>query len=225
MDVWKQSVAIWSGFMWLRMERSGEVPLTSVQIWYSVRCSETRSDCILPIPWNTKFHTHTNQLHGTVPSWDSFEELRVSYPVEIFSAFSWCQRCITLSIRSATDPYLKSDETSLLPPTFPLRSLVILCSHIRLGGSRNSVVGTATGYGLDERGVGVRVPVGSRICSSPRRQDRLWDPPNLLSNGYRRALSSGVKRLGRETDHSPPTSAEAKKIWIYTSIFPYTFMA
>jgi hypothetical protein len=46
--------------------------------------------------------------------------------------------------------------------------------------SRDSVVGIATGYGLDDRGVGVRVPVGS-----PRRSDRLWSPPNLLSNGYR----------------------------------------
>jgi hypothetical protein len=52
-------------------------------------------------------------------------------------------------------------------------------------GSRDSVVGIATGYGLDERGVGVRVPVGSRIFSSPRRPDRLWGPPSFLSNGYR----------------------------------------
>jgi hypothetical protein len=35
--------------------------------------------------------------------------------------------------------------------------------------SRDSVVGTATGYGLDSRGVGVRVQVVSRILSSPRR--------------------------------------------------------
>jgi hypothetical protein len=47
-------------------------------------------------------------------------------------------------------------------------------------GSRDSVVGIATAYGLDHRGVGVRVPVGSRIFSSPRRSDRLWGPPNLL---------------------------------------------
>jgi hypothetical protein len=45
--------------------------------------------------------------------------------------------------------------------------------------------GIATGYGLDDRDVGVRVPVGSRIFPSPRRPDRLWGPPNLLSNGYR----------------------------------------
>jgi hypothetical protein len=31
------------------------------------------------------------------------------------------------------------------------------------------------------------------------------------------ALSPGVKRPGREVDHSPPTSAEVKKMWIFTS--------
>jgi hypothetical protein len=49
---------------------------------------------------------------------------------------------------------------------------------------RDSIVGLATGYGLDDRGVGVRVPLGSRIFSSPRRPDRLLGPPNVLSNGY-----------------------------------------
>jgi hypothetical protein len=49
---------------------------------------------------------------------------------------------------------------------------------------RDSVVGIATTYGLDDRGGGVRVRVGSRIFSSPRRQDRLWGPHNLLCNGY-----------------------------------------
>jgi hypothetical protein len=48
-----------------------------------------------------------------------------------------------------------------------------------------SVVGIATGYGPDDRGVGVRVPVESSIFFSRRRPDRLWGPPNLLSNGYR----------------------------------------
>jgi hypothetical protein len=48
-----------------------------------------------------------------------------------------------------------------------------------------SSVGIATGYGLDRRAVGVRVPVEANIFSSPRRPDRLWGPPSLLSNGYR----------------------------------------
>jgi hypothetical protein len=52
-------------------------------------------------------------------------------------------------------------------------------------GSRDSVVGLVIGYGLDDRGVRVRVPVGSRILSSPRRPDQLWSPPSLLFIGYR----------------------------------------
>jgi hypothetical protein len=40
-------------------------------------------------------------------------------------------------------------------------------------GSQDSVVGIATSYGLDDRGVGVRVPVGSRIFTYPNRPDRL----------------------------------------------------
>jgi hypothetical protein len=52
-------------------------------------------------------------------------------------------------------------------------------------GNRNSSVGRATGYGLEERGVGVRVPVWSRILFSPRLPDRLWGPPSLLAKGYR----------------------------------------
>jgi hypothetical protein len=69
----------------------------------------------------------------------------------------------------------------------------------------------ANGNKLDDQGVGVRVTVGARIFTSACRPDRLWGPPSLLSNGYWRALSPGVKRPGREADHSPPASAEIKK--------------
>jgi hypothetical protein len=34
----------------------------------------------------------------------------------------------------------------------------------------------------------------------------------------------GVKRQERESDNSPPASAEVKKIWIYTSTPPYAFI-
>jgi hypothetical protein len=60
-------------------------------------------------------------------------------------------------------------------------SLLVL--QIKPSMSRDSSVGIATGYGLNCRGVGVRVPVGSRIFSSPPRPDRLCGPPNLLSSG------------------------------------------
>jgi hypothetical protein len=39
------------------------------------------------------------------------------------------------------------------------------------------------------------------------------------------ALSPGVKRQGREADHSPPNIAEVKKMWIYTSTPPHAFKA
>jgi hypothetical protein len=39
------------------------------------------------------------------------------------------------------------------------------------------------------------------------------------------ALSPMVKRSGREADHSPPTSAEVKKMRIYKSTPPYALMA
>jgi hypothetical protein len=91
--------------------------------------------------------------------------------------------------------------------------------------SRDSAVRIATGYGLDDEGVGVRVPMWARIFTSPFRPDRLWGPFRLLSNGYNGALSPGVKRPGSEADHSPPTSAEVKKMWVYTSTPTSVFIA
>jgi hypothetical protein len=35
---------------------------------------------------------------------------------------------------------------------------------------------------------------------------------------------SGVKRLGREADHSTPASAKVYKMWIYTFTPPYAIM-
>jgi hypothetical protein len=89
--------------------------------------------------------------------------------------------------------------------------------------SQDGVVGIVTGYRLDGQGVGVGVLVGSRTFCSPRHPDRLWGPPNLIFRGG--GLSPGVKRPGLEADHSPPTSAEVKKTWVYTSTSPYVFMA
>jgi hypothetical protein len=61
-------------------------------------------------------------------------------------------------------------------------------------GSRDSVVGIATGYGLDDRGVGVRVPVGSRIFSTSSK-------PALGSTQPPSQWVPGVTRPGREADH------------------------
>jgi hypothetical protein len=94
----------------------------------------------------------------------------------------------------------------------------LLRSSLRSPGSQDSVVARSlvTGYGLDDRGFGIRVAVGSRIFSSQPGPVRLWDPPNLLYNGRAPgALSSMVERPGPEANHSPPPGAQVKKIWIY----------
>jgi hypothetical protein len=69
---------------------------------------------------------------------------------------------------------------------------------------RNISAGIATSYGLDGLG---SIP-GS---ASPRRPDRLWGPPNLLYIRYRGLFPRKVKQRGRETDHSPPSSAKDMK--------------
>jgi hypothetical protein len=75
------------------------------------------------------------------------------------------------------------------------------------------------------KGSGVRASIGSRILTSPYCPYRFWDPPILLCNGYRGALSSVIRRPGRESDHSPPASANVKRTWLYTSTPPYVSMA
>jgi hypothetical protein len=82
--------------------------------------------------------------------------------------------------------------------------------------SRNSAVGITTGYGLDNREFGVRVQ--NFFFSKSSRPALGSKQPPIQS-------VAGVKRLRPKADHSLPTSAEIKKIWIYTSTPPYVFMA
>jgi hypothetical protein len=56
----------------------------------------------------------------------------------------------------------------------------------------------------------------SRRALGPTRPPVQWVPG---------ALSPEVKQLGCDADHSPPTSAEVKKMWINTSTPPYAFVA
>jgi hypothetical protein len=51
--------------------------------------------------------------------------------------------------------------------------------------SRDTVVGRATGCGMYDRGVKVRVQVVTKFSVSPLRSDRFWGLPSFLFNGYR----------------------------------------
>jgi hypothetical protein len=69
-------------------------------------------------------------------------------------------------------------------------------------------------------GGGRSSPGRVKIFTSPYRPDR----PTSYKMGTGGPFP-GVKRQGREADHSPTSSAEVKKMWIYTSTLIYVFMA
>jgi hypothetical protein len=81
---------------------------------------------------------------------------------------------------------------------------------------RDSSICIATGYGLYDQGGG---------SSSPGRVKNFhFSISSRPALGYRGSFP-GLKQQGREADHSLPTGAEVKKMWIYTSPPPYVFMA
>jgi hypothetical protein len=86
--------------------------------------------------------------------------------------------------------------------------------------SRDSVAGITTGYRLKDRGS--ELPSSGTIknflFSKSSRQDLGSTQPPIKS--VPGAFSPGVKRPGRKPDHSSPTSAEVKKMWMSTFSLP-----
>jgi hypothetical protein len=86
-----------------------------------------------------------------------------------------------------------------------------------------SVWRSATGWTIgvlrfdSRRGLGIYLfTTVSRTALGPTQPPIKWVPGTL---------SLGVKRPGHEADHSPPSSAEVKNAWSYTSTPQYVFMA
>ena len=86
-----------------------------------------------------------------------------------------------------------------------LAFVVYFCASVYTNGGPGSVVGVATGYGLDGPGSN---PGGCEIFRTC--PDRPWGPPSLLYNGYR-VFPGGKERPGCDADPSLPSSAVVKK--------------
>jgi hypothetical protein len=130
-------------------------------------------------------------------------------------------RSETHKATSSSETFADLQRTTRLCNNYVLKYL----DEFYASRSRDNAVGIATGYGLDGRGVGVRVPVGGRFLSPPQRPDQLWSPPSLLSSGYRRLFPRGKAAGARSLSLTPPTSAEVNNTWIFTPTSPYAFTA
>jgi hypothetical protein len=96
--------------------------------------------------------------------------------------------------------------------------------HLYMYMSRDSSVGIALSYWLDDRVLGFDSRWGLGIflfTTLSRAALGSTQPPIQWVPG---ALSLEVKRPGREADHSPPSSAEVKNAWILR-LPQYVFMA
>jgi hypothetical protein len=93
----------------------------------------------------------------------------------------------------------------------------IYCPTQWVPKTRDSSVCIALGYGLDDWGSRVRFPAGAGNFSLYHRVQNNSGPTQPPIQWVPGALSLGVKRPGHEADHLPPSSAEAKNAWSYTS--------
>jgi hypothetical protein len=87
-------------------------------------------------------------------------------------------------------------------------------------GSCDSSVGIALGYGLDDWSSRVRFPAGAGNFSLHHRVQNSSGAHTASYPMGTRGSFPGVKRLGREADHSSPSNAEVKNEWSYTSTPP-----
>jgi hypothetical protein len=72
-----------------------------------------------------------------------------------------------------------------------LYSVIVFIATVVLSMSWDSAVRIAPGYRLDDRGVRIRVPVRSRIFSSPRRPDLFRGAPNTYPVGTEGSFHEG----------------------------------
>jgi hypothetical protein len=116
--------------------------------------------------WGVKLLSKSQQLcgflsHVLVKAWRAMNS-------------SWCLWSIPFLIDSAAGHTYWGVITQFL---------IFVFHRSSASGSLDSPGGIATGYGLDDRGVEVRVPEGSRVFHSARRPDSL-DSSVGIATGY-----------------------------------------
>jgi hypothetical protein len=88
--------------------------------------------------------------------------------------------------------------------------------------SRDSVVDIATGWTTEGSEFEPRRVKNFLFSKSSRTALGPNQPP--IQRGTE-DFSPGLKRQGRDVDHSPPARAVVKKMWIYISTASYAFIA
>jgi hypothetical protein len=151
---------------------------THVHIHFLLTMTDTVTsrniDLSYSFPWTTT-HTHRAVVRVLVEA---------STVLSIFTAFlsSWRQ-IPGFRLELGDDRFSRHLFAIIKFQAIQISSELSWCSMCR-SQSCYSSVGVATGCGLDNRGVGVRVPVGKRFLSSPVVQT-CSGAHSLLSNGYR----------------------------------------
>jgi hypothetical protein len=87
--------------------------------------------------------------------------------------------------------------------------------------SKDSSVGIATGYGLNDLG---SIPGSERYFFPPQHPHRFWGPLTFLSDGYWGCFP-GDKAAGPLSWPLTSISCRGKRSWSYTSTPLYVFMA
>jgi hypothetical protein len=99
----------------------------------------------------------------------------------------------------------------------PIQEVLLLISELykRTDKSRDSSVGIALGYGLDNRGSRVRFPAGAGNFSLHHRVQN-------DSGAHLASYPMGTRGSfpGGKAGHSPRSNAEVKNAWSYTSTPP-----
>jgi hypothetical protein len=124
-----------------------------------------------------------------------------SIPYWTTSVFSSTVTDLVLIYESVTYESLRTNEEWRMKTHLRLNSRINYVSPFSNFRSRDSVVGIPAGYGLDDKEIGVRVPVGSRIFTFHVVQTGSGVHPTsyTMDTG---GTFPGVKWQGRESDNS-----------------------